>query len=120
MMQFECFSKFELDTKKKSLLYFFIRRVVHFHPSFFSKDIIFYIIKLEKLPSIRSFYLQEVHKIIQKYLQVYISIDYFAYSLNHRSTSQKHGAKTQIWLVLTASPPLSMVEQYRKYPIKAS
>lgn len=84
MMQFECFSKFELDTKKKSLLYFFIRRVVHFHLSFFSKDIIFYIIKLEKLPSIRSFYLQEVHKIIQKYLQVYISIDYFAYSLNHR------------------------------------
>lgn len=81
MMQFECFSKFELDTKKNR--YFFIRRIVHFHLSFFSKDIIFYIIKLEKLRSIR-IYLQEVHKIIQKYLQVYISIDYFAYSLNHR------------------------------------
>lgn len=42
MMQFKCFSKFELDTKKKRIVIYFL--FVESCISFFSKDIIFYII----------------------------------------------------------------------------
>lgn len=45
MMQFKCFSKFELDTKKKRIvIYFLFVESCIFNLSFFSKDIIFYII----------------------------------------------------------------------------